>query len=139
MAESLLALGDGRQAAQEAELGLDLNPSSTDARSALRRATSQDQAEPQPAVLIERFRSLASRGKMTKALRVIELPISNSGGKCPDCHSALASYYEESGQPAKAAAERLIALQESADPSASDRLAARQGAHAAKTRLPVPQ
>jgi len=132
MAEAYLAEGNREQAAREAEIALDINPSLRRARIILARA--RGESEPGHATLeesIERARSFISEDKPAKAEKVLRRALARSRAPCPECHRLLASIYEAANSydnaiaewqtfiteapdlaSAKGAAERIEALQQ---------------------------
>lgn len=105
LAEAYLGKGDREAAAREARLALDLNPNSSDARSAIKRARGAPKPTGNTEVLIQYARELASEGLFDKARRVLLRAIRKSGGHCANCHSALALLYEQAGRNADAIGE----------------------------------
>lgn len=105
LAEAYLGKGDREAAAREARLALDLNPNSSDARSALKRARGAPKPTGNTEVLIQYARGLAAEGLFDKARRVLLRAIRKSGGHCANCHSALALLYEQAGRNAGAIGE----------------------------------
>ena len=91
MAEALLAKGDREQALREAELALELNPGSREAKSVLMRArlgampTAQNIER-----LINRGKRLAARGNVEGARRILRRAARLANGKCPECNRELA-------------------------------------------------
>src|SRR5205807_10112949 len=95
-AEALIASGDQEGAMREAEFALMLNPSSSEARSALWRARGETRViDPTRQALVERVRLLVDRGNFTKAEDALQRTIRKSRGFCPDCHRELALMYEK--------------------------------------------
>ena len=106
MAEAYLAEGNREQAAREAEIALDINPSLRRARIILARA--RGESEPGQATLeesIERARSFISADKPAKAEKVLRRAIARSRAPCPECHRLLAYIYEGANLYANAIAE----------------------------------
>jgi O-antigen ligase len=106
MAEAYLAEGDREQAAREAEIALEINPSLRQARIVLARA--RGESEPGRATIeesIERARGFISRGKPARAERVLRRAIARSRAPCPECHRLLASIYEAANLYENAIAE----------------------------------
>jgi O-antigen ligase len=113
LAESYLAEGDRAAAIREAEIALDLNPGSDQARSALIRAGGEA-AKPTRSVdeLLERGRQSLSEGETGKAEKFLFRALERSGGRCPECHRRLATLYEQTGQVEDAIAEWKAFLRE---------------------------
>ncbi|MEK6304617.1 MAG: O-antigen ligase family protein [Acidobacteriota bacterium] len=105
LAEAHLARGEHELAAREAQLALNVNPNSGEARSAFKRARSIPDATDDPEELIAYAKTLARDGKSNKARRILLRAIDKSGGPCPNCHAALAVLYEEASLYGKAIAE----------------------------------
>lgn len=105
LAEAYLGKGDREAAAREARLALDLNPNSSDAKSALKRARGAPKPTGNTEELIEYARGLAAEGLFDKARRVLLRTIRKSAGHCAHCHSALALLYEQAGRNADAIGE----------------------------------
>ena len=96
MAEALIASGDQEAAMREAEFALLLNPSSSEARSALWRARGETPVvDPARQALVERVRLLLERGNFAKAEDTLQRTIRKSRGFCPDCYRELALMYEK--------------------------------------------
>jgi O-antigen ligase len=93
MAEAHLGRDQRELAANQARFALDLNPNSSAARSALKRALGVPQSG-KTEELIRYGQSLASKGKIKKALRILRRAVERSNGRCAECRSALASVYE---------------------------------------------
>lgn len=104
MSEAYLAEGDPDQAAREASIALDLNPSSREARLALRRARGEALSREQwLEQSIQRGLARAAAGNIDKARRLLRRAIAE--GPCPECHRALASVCEAAGLYEEAIAE----------------------------------
>lgn len=93
LAEAYLARDEHESAALQAQLALSLNPDSDEARSALKRAKEIPQGGTRDE-LIRYARSLASQGKTSYAIRIVQRAIHRSASPCPDCHAILAKLYE---------------------------------------------
>jgi tetratricopeptide (TPR) repeat protein len=121
MAESRLADGDQPGAVAEAELAIQLSPSSVEARSALARARG-DAKSPETRIrgLVERAQTLANNGNTKKAQRLILRAIRNSNGPCPICHRALALVYEKAHRYEEAIAEWQAYSREAPDSAAAE-------------------
>ena len=104
MAEALLGSEQRDQAADQARYALDLNPNSNAARSALKRALGIPQSG-KPEDLVRYGQSLASKGKIKKALRILRRAVEKSKGGCAECRSALASVYESAQRYQEAISE----------------------------------
>ena len=105
MAEAYLEKGDREEAASEARLALYLDPNSREARSALRRARGAPKTTGNAEMLITYARALAAGGLFQKARLVLLRAIRKSDGHCAECHSALASLYEQAEMYAEAISE----------------------------------
>lgn len=97
MAEANLAEGDSEQSEREAELALDINPASREARSVLERARTNNDPEQTIEELIARARELTAQSKNRKAHRTLRHALLRAKGQCPECHHALALVYETTG------------------------------------------
>jgi tetratricopeptide (TPR) repeat protein len=104
MAEAYLARDQPEQAADQAKIALDLNPNSREARSAFKRAIGVPQVGTADE-LIRYCRTLASQGKIEKALRILNRVVRKSNGHCAECRSALASVYETANRYEEAISE----------------------------------
>jgi tetratricopeptide (TPR) repeat protein len=119
-AEGYLNEGDRESALREARLALRLNPSSREARSALKRARGQEKVDGRsPAESIEVANSLARLGKREKARRTLLRAIEKAGSPCPECRRHLALLYEADGLAQSAAAEWEKFALETPDPKAA--------------------
>lgn len=106
MAEAYLAEGNREQAAREAEIALDINPSLRQARIILARARGESEpGRPTVEESIERARGFIGAGKPARAERVLRRAIARSRAPCPECHRLLASIYEAANLYENAIAE----------------------------------
>ncbi|HJZ69349.1 MAG TPA: O-antigen ligase family protein, partial [Blastocatellia bacterium] len=126
LAEAYLATGDRYRAAQQAEFALDLNPSSSEAKSVLERA--RGEIEP-PEVRIEEIIARANQksdaGKTKQARRLLDRALRLSNGRCPECHRALALAYEADKDYQNAIAEWQTFIQEAPYRATAERTTAR--------------
>jgi O-antigen ligase len=126
LAEAYLASGDRYRAAQEAEIALDLDPSSSEARDVLARARGDSTSTPERIEdLIASAIHRAEAGKSSKAHRLLHRAIKLSTGQCPDCHRALALIYEGEKQYENAIAEWQIFISQAPDRVSAERVASR--------------
>jgi Tfp pilus assembly protein PilF len=126
MAEAYLAEGDREQAAHEAEIALEINPSLRQARIVLARA--RGESEPGRATVeesIERARELLSAGKPAKAERVLGRAIARSRAPCPECHRLLATIYEAANLFENAIAEWQTFIAQAPDRASAQAAASR--------------
>jgi len=138
LAESYLAEGDRDSAMREAELALDINPLSRDARALLKRMRKGFKtSSPLVEERIARARTLATRGRMDKARRVLRKAIKQSKGPCPECHRALASVYEADRLYKEALDEWQRFIEQTPDREAADQ--ARQQVEVLKQKVAVKQ
>lgn len=126
LAEAYLASGDRYRSSQEAEIALDLDPTSSEARDVLSRARGDSTPTPQR---IEDIIASATRraegGKLGKAQRLLRRAVKMSNGQCPDCHRALALVYERGKQYQNAIAEWQIFISQATDRAAAEVAASR--------------
>ena len=104
MAEAYLAQDRQEQAANEARIALALNPNSIVARSTLKRALGVPQSG-KTEELIRYGHSLASKGMIKKAVRILNRALRRSNGHCAECRSALAQMYEAANRYQEAISE----------------------------------
>jgi tetratricopeptide (TPR) repeat protein len=104
MSEAYLAQDQREEAAREARIALALMPSSIAARSTLKRALGVPQSG-KTDELIRYGQSLASKGKIKKAVRILHRAVQRSNGHCAECRSALAQIYEGAGRYPEAITE----------------------------------
>ncbi len=126
MAEAYLAEGDREQAAREAEIALEINPSLRQARIVLARA--RGESEPGRATVeesIARARDFLSTGKTAKAERVLGRAIAWSRAPCPECHRLLASIYEAENLYENAIAEWQSFITQTPDRASAQAAASR--------------
>jgi O-antigen ligase/tetratricopeptide (TPR) repeat protein len=106
MAEALLAEGDRTGAIHEAEIALELNPKSSEAKAVLDRARGAAQFT---SLKIKRgiahARRVLERGDVDRAEIILQRAIRRSGGSCADCHQELALTYERGRRYKEAIAE----------------------------------
>ncbi|HXU34880.1 MAG TPA: O-antigen ligase family protein [Blastocatellia bacterium] len=105
LAEAYLGKGDRAAATREARLALYLDPQSSAAHAALKRARGAPKSADNTEAMIDYARGLAAEGLFDKARRVMLRAIRKSDGPCPHCHSALALLYEQAGRNADAIVE----------------------------------
>lgn len=126
LAEAYLASGDRYRANQEAEIAVDLEPSSSEARDVLARARGDSISIPERIEdIIASATKRAEAGKLGKAQRLLHRAIKLSNGQCADCHRALALVYEGSKQYQNAIAEWQIFISQAPDRAAAERVASR--------------
>jgi O-antigen ligase/tetratricopeptide (TPR) repeat protein len=143
MAEAHLANGEHEQAANEANLSLELAPAFNNAASALQRAQVQadeDKARKKQEAQIARnenetgrsvaqviayARQLAQQGHLRKAKRKLLMALVRSQGDCLDCRSELANVYEKLGLYAAAIGEWEKVVQQTTDPTSVEQIHAR--------------
>jgi tetratricopeptide (TPR) repeat protein len=126
MAEAYLAEGDREQAAREARLAREIDPSSTHARSALRRAQGESETRRLGVEKgIAKARSMFSKGSLTRAEFVLRRAISKSPGPCPECHRLLAAIYEADHLYENAIAEWQAFLGQAPDRASAEDAATR--------------
>lgn len=126
LAEAYLAGGDRYRASQEAEIALDLDPTSSEARDVLARALGD--STPTPQKIEEAIASATKRAEadnLGKAQRLLRRAIKMSNGQCPDCHRALALVYERGKQYQNAIAEWQIFISQAVDRAAAEEAASR--------------
>jgi tetratricopeptide (TPR) repeat protein len=135
MAEAYLAEGNREQAAREAELALDINPSLRQARIVLARA--RGKPGPGRATVeesIERARGFISAGKPARAEKVLRRAIARSRTPCPECHRLLASIYEAANLYEDAITEWRSFMTEAPDKASAKDAASRIDALKQRTR-----
>jgi O-antigen ligase len=99
VAAARLAQGDQEEAIREAELALELNPFSAEARQVFKQARGTSGGRT-PVELVERALKLIDRGNRAKAKRLLVRAKRLADGNCPDCQEALAKIEEaERRQP----------------------------------------
>jgi Tfp pilus assembly protein PilF len=126
LAEAYLAGGDRNRAAQEAEIALDLDPTSSEAKSVLARARGGTESlETKIEGIIARARRRAEAGKLDQARRVLDRALKLSNGPCPECHRALALVYESGNQYQNAITEWQIFMTEAPDRASAEQIASR--------------
>lgn len=105
LAEAHLMRNDLAAAKEEAKLALLLNPNSYDAHMLLKRTREDFKQDSKPESAIAESEKLMARGKFDVAERRLRQAIKKSGGKCVDCHKALASVLEAQGKNQEAVKE----------------------------------
>jgi tetratricopeptide (TPR) repeat protein len=139
MAEAYLALGEREQAVREAEVALELFPSSTVAASTLSRALgprsgtavkrrmrkTTTERKRSVEALIDMERAMAEAGLLEKAQRKLLTAIRRAGGKCADCHQELAMLYEKMGRYPDAIAQWERFIEQAPERAAADQIKAR--------------
>lgn len=125
MAEAYLDRQDREAATREARLAVSLNPVSTEARSALKRATGVPDSSAKSSQLVSYARSLAADGKFIRARRFLVRAIRKARGPCPDCHSALAAVFEATGMYPEAISEWEAFSREAPDRAAAEQTSSR--------------
>jgi len=125
LAEAYLASGDRYRAAQEAEIALDLDPTSSEAKSVLARARGETTSPATIEEIIARALKRSEAGKMRQARRLLDRAFRRSNGQCPECHLALALVYEAGNEYENAIAEWRIYLREDPDRAATENIASR--------------
>jgi O-antigen ligase/tetratricopeptide (TPR) repeat protein len=126
LAEAYLASGDRNRAAQEAEIALDLDPTSSEAKSVLARARGETESlETKIEGIIAQARRRAEAGKLDQARRVLDRALKLSNGPCPECHRALALVYESGNQYQNAITEWQIFMTEAPDRASAEQIASR--------------
>jgi O-antigen ligase len=126
MAEAYLAEGDREQAAREAEIALEIDPSLRQARIVLARA--RGESEPGDAPVeesIERARGFISAGEQPRAEKVLRRAIARSHALCPECHRLLASIYEAENLYENAIAEWQSFITQTPDRASAQAAASR--------------
>ena len=103
MAEGFLMAGDAPAAQREAEVALELNPYSIEARQLFKRARGDEDETVEG--LLARAKRFVSDGKLHKARRRLLRALQESVGDCLECHRTLALVYEAEGKSEKAIAE----------------------------------
>ncbi len=106
MAQSLMAEGLYDEASREAELAMELNPYSREAKLAFRKAQ-QNSSLKEPLIhkYLSRSSKAAEAGERQKAKRLILRALKLANGSCPECHRSLALVYEMEQQYKEAIAE----------------------------------
>lgn len=119
MSRAYLIQGETQEAAAEAELALEIKPSSKEAVR-VREATRGSSALPKPnlEMTIKRSQALANAGDTWRARKKLVRAISRAESTCPICHRELALVYEKENLPAKAIGEWRKYLE--LDPTAAD-------------------
>jgi O-antigen ligase len=125
MAEAYLAQGDREQAAREAKIALDINPSLRQANSVLVRAGGATVAPASVEKSLGRGRLLLSEGKIEKAERVLLRAIRKSDGRCAECHRLLATVYEQANLFVDAMVEWQAFLREAPDRATAEQTSRR--------------
>jgi O-antigen ligase/tetratricopeptide (TPR) repeat protein len=149
LAEAFLANGDSEQAANEANLALELAPQFTNAQSVLQRAQTQtdelkarqkleaqlkpeaqlaqNSNEPGRSVpqMIDYARQLTLQGNLQKAKRKLLMALARTQGDCLDCRSRLAEVYEKLGLYSAAIAEWEKVARHTSDPTSIEQIYAR--------------
>jgi Tfp pilus assembly protein PilF len=126
LAEAYLASADRNRAAQEAEIALDLDPTSSQAKSVLARARGETESlETRIEGIIAQAHKRAEAGKLDQARKVLGRALKLSNGPCPECHRALALVYEAGNQYQKAITEWLTFMTEAPDRGSADQIASR--------------
>ena len=126
IAEAYLAEGDREQAAREAEIALEINPSLRQARIVLARARGESEPGDAPAEeSIERARGFITAGKQARAEKVLHRAIARSRALCPECHRLLASIYEAENLYGNAIAEWQSFITQTPDRASAQAAASR--------------
>lgn len=144
MAEAYLARGEKEKAAREAEMALELYPSSMEAAGALARARGENMTNDSAAVniiaqvrnrrtnrehsaeeLVEVARGLSQKGEFQRARIKLITAVGRAEGPCPDCHRELAMVYEKMGRYSDAITEWETFIQQAADPGPVEQIKAR--------------
>jgi O-antigen ligase len=126
LAEAYLASGDRNRAAQEAEIALELDPTSSDAKSVLARARGETESlETRIEGIIAQAHKRAEAGKLDEARRVLDRAFRLSNGACAECHRELALVYESGNQYQNAITEWQIFIKEAPDRASAEQIASR--------------
>jgi putative inorganic carbon (HCO3(-)) transporter len=126
LAEAYLAGGDRNRAAQEAEIALELDPTSSDAKSVLARARGETESlETRIEGIIAQAHKRAEAGKLDEARRVLDRAFRLSNGACAECHRALALVYESGNQYQNAITEWQIFIEQAPDRASAEQIASR--------------
>jgi len=120
MAEAYLARNDSASAREEARLAMLLNPYSYEARSVLKRTHEGFDPSGTLEALISNTKALVAKGRLPVAERRLQQALRKSGGKCAECHKALATVFEAQGKNQEAIAELEVYLSESPERARQD-------------------
>jgi tetratricopeptide (TPR) repeat protein len=126
LAEAYLAIGDWNRAKQEAETALDINPTSSEAKSVLSRMRAETESpETQIEETIERAREKVEAGKPGKARKLLDRALRLSDAPCPECHRALALLHEAGNEYQNAIAEWEIFMGEAPERASAEQITSR--------------
>lgn len=126
LAEAYLAIGDRNRAIQEAENALDLNPTSSEARSVLVRARGEDVSlETRLEEVLRRAAKSTDAGETNRARRLLDRALRLSGGRCAECHRMLALICEADTRYDDAIAQWQIFMKEAPDRASAEKTASR--------------
>jgi O-antigen ligase/tetratricopeptide (TPR) repeat protein len=120
MAEAYLMRNDSASAREEAKLAMLLNPNSYEASSLLKRTRDDLNVSGTLDALMSNTKALVSKGKLSLAERRLRQALRKSGGKCAECHKALAWVFEAQEKNREAIAELEIYLSESPESARQD-------------------
>lgn len=123
MAQAYISEGLYEEAAEQAELAMELNPNLLEAKSAFRKARQNSSSKEQ---LIKKYiargNHAAESGDMQKAKRLLLRALQISNNTCADCHRSLALAYETNHQYDEAIAEWNQFLQQAPERATTEKV-----------------